>query len=186
MKNRLFTLIVFVALSALLMPSCFANCIKDSVPEIKLSCVNPDSLNIEHLEFLNAEVTIHGYYNATSPHKRLSYDEAYKIAEMDSFPSIMLDRKNIKFKTKRINVPNFGKCQYYIFQFKHYPGCFLNGMVHILYNSSKNEYLVFREFISNIKTEGKYLLLTYNIRGNLSYNRLLYSKELSRFLLECK
>ena len=137
MKKRFFTLIVLVVLSALLIPSCFAICINDSVPEIRLSCATPDSLNIENLEFLTTEVTIHGYYNATSPHKRLSYDEAYKIAEMDSFPSDMLDRKNIRFKTKRINVPNFGKCHYYIFQFKDYSGVFLNGMMHILYNPSK-------------------------------------------------
>ena len=84
-----------------------------------------------------------------------------------------------------VNVANYGKCYYYILQFKHYSGVYLNGKINILYCPLKKEYFVFGEYVSDISTEDGFLLITNNCRGNVTYDRLVYSKELSCFLLEC-
>ena len=184
MRKRLYTWIVLVTFSLSVLP-CFANCNIDNNPIFGLSCTNPDSVNISQLNLFNTEVK-HGYLDSVNLHNKLSYDDVFKIADMKRFPSDMLDKKNIRFKTKEINIVDYGKCYYYILQFKHNPGVYLNGKIHILYCPSKNEYFVFGEYVSDISTEGKYLLITNNCRGNISYDRLFYSKEKSCFLLECE
>ena len=177
--------IVFVALSPIFTHPCLANYPTDNAPIFGISCTSPDSANISQLNFLNTEVK-HGYFDSIKSQKKLSYDDVIKIADIDRFSSEMLDRNNIEFKTKKFNVTNYGKCYYYVLQFKHYSGVYLNGKIHIIYSPSKNEYFVFGEYVSDISTKGKYLLITNNCRGNISYDRLLYSKEQSRFLLECE
>lgn len=177
--------IVLVALSTLFTHPCLANYPADNVPIFGITCANPDSVNISQLNFFNKEVK-HGYLDSINSQKKLSSDDVIKIADIDGFPSEMLDRKNIQFKTKKINITNYGKCYYYVLQFKHYSGVYLNGKIHIIYCPFQNEYFVFGEYVSDISTKGKYLLITNNCRGNISYDRLLYSKEQSRFLLECE
>ena len=177
--------IVLVALSSLFMHPCLANYTADNVPIFGISCANPDSVNISQLNFLNTEVK-HGYFDSINSQKKLSYDDVIKIADIDRFPSEMHDKKNIRFITKKIHVTNYGKCYYYVLQFKHYSGVYLNGKIHIIYCPFQNEYFVFGEYVSDISTKGKYLWITNNCRGNISYDRLLYSKEQSRFLLECE
>ena len=177
--------IILVLLSSLFTHPCLANYPTDKAPIFGISCASPDSGNISQLNFLNKEVK-HGYFDSISSQKKLSYDDVIKIADIDRFSSEMLDRNNIEFKTKKINVTNYGKNYYYVLQFKHYSGVYLNGKIHIIYCPSQNEYFVFGEYVSDISTKGKYLLITNNCRGNISYDRLLYSKEQSRFLLECE
>ena len=185
MGKRLYTWIAFVTFSLFLLP-CFANCEIDNNPIFGLSCASPDSVNMSQLDFYNTEVK-HGYFDSFNSHNKLSYDDVFnKLADMERFPSEMLAKKNIRFKTKKINVANYGKCYYYILMFKHYSGVYLNGKIHILYCPSKSEYYIFGEYVSNISTEGEYLLITNNCRGNISYDKLFYSKEQSRFLLECE
>ena len=177
--------IILVLLSSLFTHLCLANNPTDNAPIFGISCASPDSANISQLNFLNKEVK-HGYFDSINSQKKLSYDDVIKIADIDRFSSEMLDRNNIEFKTKKINVTNYGKCYYYVLQFKHYSGVYLNGKIHIIYCPSKNEHFVFGEYVSDISTKGKYLLITNNCRGNISYDSLLYSKEQSRFLLECE
>ena len=150
-----------------------------------LCCASTDSVTKSQLDFYNTEVK-HGYFDSVNSNNKLSYDDVFKLADMERFPHEMLTKKNIRFKTKKINVANYGECYYYVLQFKHFPGVYLNGKMHVLYCPSKSEYFVFGEYVSNISTEEEYLLITNNCRGNISYDRLLYSKEHSRFLLECE
>ena len=109
-----------------------------------------------------------------------------KLLTLIDFRLKCLTERTYSSKLKKINITNYGKCYYYVLQFKHYSGVYLNGKIHIIYCPFQNEYFVFGEYVSDISTKGKYLLITNNCRGNISYDRLLYSKEQSRFFLECE
>ena len=90
--------IVLVALSTLFTHPCLANYPADNAPIFGITCANPDSVNISQLNFFNKEVK-HGYLDSINSQKKLSSDDVIKIADIDRFPSEMLDRKNIQFKT---------------------------------------------------------------------------------------
>lgn len=182
MKEISYRQVAFVVLCSLFFLPCLANYVADNAPTFRLSCATPDSMDISQLNLYNTEVK-HGY--VATPKKTLNYDEVYKIADMERFPSEILKKNNIRFKKRKINVANYGKCYYYILQFKHYSGVYLNGKINILYCPLKKEYFVFGEYVSDISTEDVFLLITNNCRGNVTYDRLVYSKELSCFLLEC-
>ena len=183
-ENRLLKYMrgILIAICLLFLHPCSANYVADNIPTFGLSCATPDSIGTSQLDFYNTEVR-HGYIAPQK--KKLNYDDVYKIADMKRFPSEMLAKNNIRFNTKKINVANYGKCYYYILQFKQYPGVYLNGKITILYRPSNSEYFVFGESVSNISTEDNFLLITNNCRGNVTYDRFTYNKEMSRFLLEC-
>ena len=159
MKEISYRQVAFVVLCSLFFLPCHANYVADNDPTFRLSCATPDSMDISQLNLYNTD--------------------------MERFPSEILKKNNIRFKKRKINVANYGKCYYYILQFKHYSGVYLNGKINILYCPLKKEYFVFGESVSDISTEDGFLLITNNCRGNVTYDRLVYSKELSCFLLEC-
>ena len=98
MKEISYRQVAFVVLCSLFFLPCLANYVADNDPTFRLSCATPESMDISQLNLYNSEVK-HGY--VATPKKTLNYDEVYKIADMERFPSEILKKNNIRFKKKK-------------------------------------------------------------------------------------
>jgi hypothetical protein len=88
-----------------------------------------------------------------------------------------------KFSIKKIFIKNYGNVEIGIFEYKDYC-CSRQGKNYFMINRDKKELTIW--YIENIYFENNLIITEFNTRGNLSYDTIVYSNRLNKFIPFCK